>query len=46
VYDRATVPMLAYYAERETVVRVNGARPVNEVTWSIVVQLQRARRGG
>jgi adenylate kinase len=46
VYDRNTLPMLDYYAERETVVRVNGARPVSEVSWSIAVQLQRARRGG
>jgi adenylate kinase len=46
VYDRNTLPMLDYYAERETVVRVNGARPVSEVAWSIAVQLQRARRGG
>jgi adenylate kinase len=35
--------MLDYYAERERLVRVNGARPVAEVTWSILVQLQRAR---
>jgi adenylate kinase len=41
VYHEKTEPMLAYYAERETLVQVNGARPVNEVTWSIVVQLQR-----
>jgi adenylate kinase len=40
VYEQKTVPMLDYYAGRETVVRVNGARPVNEVTWSILVQLQ------
>jgi len=44
VYDERTKPMLDYYAERETLVHVNGVRPVNEVTWSIVVQLQRARR--
>jgi adenylate kinase len=43
VYEQKTVPMLDYYAGRETVIRVNGARPVNEVTWSIVVQLQRAQ---
>jgi adenylate kinase len=43
VYEQKTVPMLDYYAERERVVRVNGARPVNEVTWSIVVQLQQAQ---
>jgi adenylate kinase len=41
VYEAKTKPMLDYYAQRETLVRVNGARPVSEVTWSIVVQLQR-----
>ncbi|WP_019878180.1 adenylate kinase [Sporichthya polymorpha] len=40
VYDEKTLPMLAYYAEREKLVNVNGARPVDEVTWSITVQLQ------
>jgi adenylate kinase len=44
VYDEKTKPLLAYYAEREKLVTVNGGRPVDEVTWSIVVQLQRARR--
>ena len=44
VYEDKTVPLLAYYAEREKLVAVNGGRPVDEVTWSIVVQLQRARR--
>jgi adenylate kinase len=43
VYEQRTVPMLDYYAERERVIRVNGARPVNEVTWSIVVQLQQVQ---
>jgi adenylate kinase len=44
VYDEKTLPLLAYYRERERLVAVNGGRPVDEVTWSIVVQLQRARR--
>jgi adenylate kinase len=44
VYDEKTKPLLVYYAEREKLVSVNGGRPVDEVTWSIVVQLQRARR--
>lgn len=44
VYEQKTMPLLAYYTEREKLVAVNGARPVDEVTWSIVVQLQRARR--
>jgi adenylate kinase len=44
VYEEKTLPLLAYYAERERLVSVNGGRPVDEVTWSIVVQLQRAKR--
>lgn len=44
VYDKMTLPLVAYYAERERLVEVNGGRPVDEVTWSIVVQLQQARR--
>jgi adenylate kinase len=44
VYEEKTMPLLAYYAEREKLVAVNGGRPVDEVTWSIVVQLQRAKR--
>ena len=44
VYEEKTSPLLAYYTEREKLVAVNGGRPVDEVTWSIVVQLQRARR--
>lgn len=41
VFEEKTRPMLAYYAEREELLSVNGARPVNEVAWSIAVQLQR-----
>ena len=40
VFDARTRPMLDYYAEREELVTVNGARPVPEVSWSITVQLQ------
>ena len=40
VYDEKTLPMLNYYAAREKLINVNGARPVDEVTWSITVQLQ------
>jgi adenylate kinase len=43
VFEDRTLPMLDYYAEREELVTVNGARPVSEVTWSIAVQLQRTR---
>jgi adenylate kinase len=44
VYEERTQPLLAYYAERERLITVNGDRPIDEVTWSVVVQLQRARR--
>jgi adenylate kinase len=40
VFEAKTRPMLAYYADREELITVNGARPVAEVTWSIAVQLQ------
>ncbi|MEV4515715.1 adenylate kinase [Dactylosporangium sp. NPDC049525] len=42
VYEQKTRPLLDYYQQRELLIQVNGARPVGEVTWSIVVQLQRA----
>jgi adenylate kinase len=35
---------LEYYRERERLVTVNGDRPIDEVTWSVVVQLQRVKR--
>ena len=39
IYDRNTRPMLDYYADRERVVSVDGARPVPEVTAAILAQL-------
>jgi adenylate kinase len=44
IYGEMTQPLLAYYAERERLVQVNGDRPIDEVTWSIVVQLQKVQR--
>jgi adenylate kinase len=44
VYDQKTMPMIDYYANRERLVTVNGARPADEVSWSLVVQLQRHQR--
>ena len=41
VFEAKTRPMLDYYARREELITVNGARPVGEVGWSIAVQLQR-----
>ena len=40
VFEAMTRPMLDYYADREELITVNGARPVHEVFWSITVQLQ------
>jgi adenylate kinase len=44
VYEQMTQPLLDYYAERERLITVNGDRPIDEVTWSVVVQLQRVKR--
>jgi adenylate kinase len=44
VYDQKTMPMIDYYAKRERLVTVNGARPADEVSWSLVVQLQKHQR--
>ncbi|MGQ0625769.1 MAG: adenylate kinase [Sporichthyaceae bacterium] len=44
VYDSKTLPMLEYYAARGKLVGVNGARPIDEVSWSISVQLQQIAR--
>ena len=43
VFEAKTRPMLDYYAEREELITVNGARPVPEVFSSITVQLERLR---
>jgi adenylate kinase len=44
VYEEHTRPLLEYYRSRERLISVNGDRPVEEVTWSVVVQLQQAQR--
>jgi adenylate kinase len=44
VYLEHTVPMLHYYAEREELVTVDGARSPDEVSWELVSSLQRLRR--
>lgn len=44
IYDAKTRPMIDYYAHRERLVTVNGARPQDEVSWSLVVQLQRHQK--
>jgi len=44
VFEAMTRPMLDYYAQREELITVNGARPAPEVFWSITVQLQQLRQ--
>jgi adenylate kinase len=44
VYEEQTAPLLDYYRQRERLIVVNGDRPVDEVTWSIVVQVQRVAK--
>lgn len=44
VYEAKTRPMIDYYRARERLVTVNGARPEDEVSWSLVVQLQKHQR--
>jgi adenylate kinase len=44
VYEESTWPLLDYYREREQLIQVNGDRPIDEVTWSVIVQLQRAQK--
>jgi adenylate kinase len=43
MFDEQTPPMLAYYAARETLIRVDGNRPVAEVTETVITELERIR---
>jgi adenylate kinase len=43
VFEELTRPMLDYYATRETLVRVDGARPIAEVTAAAIAELERVR---
>ena len=43
VFEELTMPMLDYYAGRETLVRVDGARPVAEVTATAIAELEKVR---
>lgn len=43
VYDEKTQPMVAYYAEREQLVTVDGAMPPDEVTRSVIEQIEALR---
>ena len=42
-FDEVTPPMLDYYARRETLLRVDGARPADEVTAAAIAALERVR---
>jgi adenylate kinase len=44
VYMEHTVPMLDYYELREELVRVDGGRTPDEVSWALVSQLEQIRR--
>jgi adenylate kinase len=43
VYQERTVPLLDYYANREQLVRVDGARPPDEVAGDLIGQLEDVR---
>ena len=43
VFDQMTAPLLDYYARREILVRVDGARPVDEVSAAAIAELERVR---
>jgi adenylate kinase len=40
VYDSHTLPMLDYYAAREQLITVDGARPVDEVSAAVITALE------
>ena len=44
VYMEHTVPMLDYYQLREELVRVDGGRTPDEVSWALVSRLEQIRR--
>ena len=44
VYMEHTVPMLDYYESREELLRVDGGRKQDEVSWALVSQLEQIRR--
>ena len=44
VYDAKTQPMIAYYAEREILVTVDGSRPPDDVTAALVDQIEHHKK--
>lgn len=43
VFEELTTPLLDYYAAREILLRVDGARPVQDVSASAIAELERIR---
>jgi adenylate kinase len=43
VFEKLTAPLLDYYAGREILVRVDGARPIDEVSAAAITELERVR---
>lgn len=43
VFDEQTTPMLDYYANRETLLTIDGDRPVAEVTRSAIAELEQVK---
>jgi adenylate kinase len=43
VFEEQTPPMLAYYARREVLLRVDGARAAGDVSTMIIAELERVR---
>ena len=44
VYDAKTQPMIAYYAEREILVTVDGSQPPDDVTAALVDQIEHHKK--
>ena len=43
VFEELTPPLLAYYADRETLITIDGSKPVDEVTAAALAELDRVR---
>ena len=45
VYEQSTTPMLEYYGDREMVLNFDGARPIDEITATVIDRLDAVRAG-
>ena len=43
VFEEITPPLLEYYARREILLRIDGSRPIDEVSATIISELERVR---